>query len=134
MFPFSGSDTPSALILLLFLDLPTQCCQKHLYLLPSPHTPLLSCSVSETGPLSAYLSAPIISKLQSCSDFQFSCLTATPSCTVLSMESSAILPHFCNIPSSASFPFAHSLLAASCLPSWQCKQPPTIFPVPLSVR
>lgn len=63
--------------------------------------------MSKTGPLSAYLSAPIISKLQSCSDFHFSCLTATPSCTVLSMESSAILPHLCNIPSSASFPFAH---------------------------
>lgn len=107
MFHFSGSDTPSAPILLLFLNLPTQCCQKHLSLLPPPHTPLLSCSVSKTGPLSAYLSAPIISKLQSCSDFHFSCLTATPSCTVLSMESSAILPHLCNIPSSASFPFAH---------------------------
>lgn len=107
MSNFSGSDTPSTLILLLFLNLPTQCCQKHLYFLPSPHTPLLSRSVSKTGPLSAYLSAPIISKLQSCSDFHFSCLTATPSCTVLSMESSAILPHLYNIPSSASFPSIH---------------------------
>lgn len=107
MLHFSGSDTPSALISLLFLKLPSQCCQKHLYLLPSPHTPLLSRSVSKTGPLSAYLSAPIISKLQSCSDFYSSCLTATPLCTVLSMESSAIHPHLYNIPSSASFPFAH---------------------------
>lgn len=63
--------------------------------------------MSKTGPLSAYLSAPIISKLQSCSDFHFSCLTATPSRSVLSMESSAILPQLCNIPSSASFPFTH---------------------------
>lgn len=85
-------------------NLPTYCCQKHLYLLPSQHTPPLSLSVSKTGPLSAYLSAPIISKLQSCSDFHFSCLTATPMCTVLNMESSSILSHLCNIPSSASFP------------------------------
>lgn len=32
------------------------------------------------------------------------------------------------------FSIRPSLLAASCLPSWQCKQPPTIFPVLLSGR
>lgn len=62
-FPFSS-----------FLDL--WCCQKHLCLLPSKPTPLLSPFLSKTAPLSAYLSAPIISKLQSCSDFHFICLTA----------------------------------------------------------
>lgn len=32
------------------------------------------------------------------------------------------------------FSICQSLLATSCLPSWQRKQPPTIFPVQLSAR
>ena len=64
---------------------------------PSQPTSLLSPLLSKTAPLSAYLSAPIISKLQSCSDFHFSCLTASLNvlhCPQFAVKCLARLPSF----------------------------------------
>lgn len=86
-----------------------ECCQKHLYLLPSQPTPLLFPLLSKAAPLSAYLSAPIISKLQSCSDLYFSCLRAPlnvvhcPQCGAICLP----LPPPASYSSPAPFPFQH---------------------------